>query len=432
MKRLTAILLATLTGLTLTAASDIRTYTIQPTSEKITVDGVLNEAVWQTAPLFADFASLKETKSPIPETRVRITQNDSHLLLAVECLEPAMPSLVAKVTAHDGDVWMDDAIELFLDPSGKRDSFVQIIANANGTVMDGFVAGPKSPIDKSWESGAVAKTSRQPDRWFLEMAIPFANLPLGEPGCDWCLHVARERVAGERMYLTSLHGPVTSFHQSEFFDVLRGVKPTNSLIHVVDVGYGECLPGLNTAFLTLRSLAKDNVLCTVTTDWPDAPAKSVSLSLPPGAEERVNLPWNCRQTQGEEVRLNLQLEVGGAVLRRFAKIVNSVPKPLGDLPQHVFFQHANAPTIVPFHVNLASDVLTDACLNWELLDMTGKAVCSGLTAIRSRETCIRLFWTFQPEGRFVLKRTLISQKTQQPLVPSREDTISLVKTPWEE
>ena len=109
----------------------------------------------------------------------------------------------ARVLGHDDKVWIDDTIDLTLDPTGERDSYFHILWTPYpGAVFDsnyGMIADPLHPKfaqeDSSWNStGATFENGIADGKWKALARIPFATLNVKCPaaGEKWCANVGRE------------------------------------------------------------------------------------------------------------------------------------------------------------------------------------------------------------------------------------------------
>ena len=157
------------------------------TSTRPTIDGKLDEPCWQHAAQATDFVS-GTTGSPVEEqTTVWVTYDDAALYLGMRCSDTQPRSLKADAKQHDGPVWMDDSVEVFLDVNHNRRTYFQLIANAIGTTFDGV--GRQAKWDCHW----TAKTSVRDDCWLVEMCIPFKSLAVSapKPGDIWGVNFTR-------------------------------------------------------------------------------------------------------------------------------------------------------------------------------------------------------------------------------------------------
>ena len=188
------------------------------------VDGVLDDAVWKTAAVFTDFKS-PDGGAPKGKARLLVAQDDKTLYVAVECFEDekTLKSLVADVTEHDGTgIWQDDDVEVFLDPTGKAESYYQIIVNSKGVAWDAFHASAGNP-DTGWSPKYACAVKVGKESWVVEMALPRSIFDQTRTVSDkWVFQCLNVRQAGEPEELQ--FAPVDgSSHQPEQFGKLVGV-----------------------------------------------------------------------------------------------------------------------------------------------------------------------------------------------------------------
>ena len=63
------------------------------------------------------------------------TEND--LCIRFRCGEPRMSEIVAqKRKADDPEIWKDNSVEIFLNPSGDRKTYYQLMVNSEGSLSD--------------------------------------------------------------------------------------------------------------------------------------------------------------------------------------------------------------------------------------------------------------------------------------------------------
>jgi hypothetical protein len=167
-----------------------------------TLDGKIDPEVWGAKPTLTGFFD-EDTAKPVPknvQTQVWLLYDTDKLYVAAKMLEPQMSELMADVTEHDGNVWNDDDLEVFLDPGKKKDpaTYYQLVVNAVGTVTDQQGA-PDVSGDIAWDCKDCAiKTAKGADFWVVEMAIPFKALGVTKPvaGTRWGANFCHDRKAG--------------------------------------------------------------------------------------------------------------------------------------------------------------------------------------------------------------------------------------------
>jgi hypothetical protein len=190
------------------------------------IDGKLDEEAWKEAATAGDFR-MNFGERPEGKAKLYVARDDTTLYIAVECFEDAnaLKQLKAAVHKHDGEgIWGDDEVELFIDPTGKRASYYQIIVNAKGVTWDAYHRAPQD-YEREWEPKYEVKTAVGADRWTLEMAIPFAAFDRSEAAAaEWAFNAARMRAAaGEFIYWSSVFKD--SAHTPEKFGRLTNMPP---------------------------------------------------------------------------------------------------------------------------------------------------------------------------------------------------------------
>jgi hypothetical protein len=116
---------------------------------------------------------------------VLLGRDAERLYIGVTCGEQPNPN--ARQRAHDGEVYADDCVELFLQPPGG-DAYYHFGVNAVGSTMEARCA-PAEQV--GWNGAWEAKAGRTADGWVVEVAIPFAALGAKAEGF-WRMNFGRE------------------------------------------------------------------------------------------------------------------------------------------------------------------------------------------------------------------------------------------------
>lgn len=154
------------------------------------IDGEPADGCWLRAMAATDFSVLGSggSERALRQTTVRAAWDARALYLHAVCLEPDPPSITAAVAVRDGEVWMEDAIEVFLQPDTATVDVVHFVFNAHGVVYDERNGTP------SFDAAVTAAAAIGDRAWHLEVAIPWAELRVRppEPGAAWGFNVSRE------------------------------------------------------------------------------------------------------------------------------------------------------------------------------------------------------------------------------------------------
>ena len=151
-----------------------------------TVDGKLADPCWAAAPPMLLDRTLDGNARAAVRTEVRAVRDAKHLYVAFRCAEPALGKLRAQRRRHDGEIWSDDSIEMFL---GAGAGYHHFGVNALGSTYDG------RRKDGSWNSGFTAAVGRGEKEWTAELAIPLARLASEGKAERWIANFNRNRYA---------------------------------------------------------------------------------------------------------------------------------------------------------------------------------------------------------------------------------------------
>jgi hypothetical protein len=159
-----------------------------------TIDGQLDDACWRDKTSYSGFVESTIGTTASADSNFRVIYDDRSLYLAIELTEPAIDQLVGKTRRFDdSDIWKDDCVEVFLQPSPAQSLYYHLTINPYSARRDG--AGFDGNVDIPWS----ATSSIGQGRWTIEVEVPFTSLGLKAPqsGTVMRLNVCRERQAGK-------------------------------------------------------------------------------------------------------------------------------------------------------------------------------------------------------------------------------------------
>ena len=122
----------------------------------------------------------KYKKGELVSTAVTFAYENDELHVRYVCEEPYMDKLVAAKREYDDyEVWKDNSVELFFNPSGDRKVTYQFVVNSEGSLTDwkSISTGSKTQGDISWKSNARCKITKEEKQWIAELFIPLSNFP---------------------------------------------------------------------------------------------------------------------------------------------------------------------------------------------------------------------------------------------------------------
>jgi len=144
----------------------------------IKLDGVLDEAAWQTAPLADHFIEYRP-KPGRPErlpTEVRVLYDDAAIYVGAKLMEPSQDSIRRELTQRDY-ARNTDMFALFLDPYRDHLNGYGFFVLSTGVQMDSRIS-PAVGEDNSWNAVWESRVAPLPGGrgWSVEMRIPYSAI----------------------------------------------------------------------------------------------------------------------------------------------------------------------------------------------------------------------------------------------------------------
>lgn len=173
-------------------------------ADTITVDGGLDEAVWQRAAPATDFKQ-RDPRPGAPateRTEVRVLIDANRIILGVMCFDSEPDKMLGNQMQRDQPFFGDDrflwGFDTYLD--GRTGYFFEI--NPAGAMGDGLVTGPGggggggggqfgAGMNKSWDGIWLARVKKTDQGWSAEVEIPFRTLNLNPNTDQWGVNFQR-------------------------------------------------------------------------------------------------------------------------------------------------------------------------------------------------------------------------------------------------
>ena len=169
------------------------------------IDGRLNDSVWDQAPTIADFFQREpvEGAPPTEQTQVRILFDDDYLYFALRCFDSEAARLVANQMRRDADLDENDNIQIILDPYNDRRGGFYFSTNPLGARQDLLLTDEGRTRNQAWDSVWQSRTRIDSLGWSAEVAIPFDQVRY--PDSDqavWGINIGRAiRRKNEEVFL---------------------------------------------------------------------------------------------------------------------------------------------------------------------------------------------------------------------------------------
>ena len=159
------------------AASGARVYEIPRAGSEIAIDGVLDEAAWETAlEVRLEYETRPGENTPPPvETECLVTYDEDHFYAAFRAYDPEPGSIRAHLQDRD-TIFNDDMVGIKLDPFNDERRAFQFFVNPLGVQFDSLQDDVADDEDHSWDV-IWRSLGRITDEGFVvEIAVPFHQL----------------------------------------------------------------------------------------------------------------------------------------------------------------------------------------------------------------------------------------------------------------
>jgi hypothetical protein len=176
-----------------------RVVRIQKSSEPVKVDGIADEPIWAGAEVLSNFFRQfpEDTGLATMKTEVRIAFDSRHLHIFATCYEDSPNETVLNLR-RDFALKTNDNFSVVFDPYLDGTNGFNFAVTPLGTQREALVLnGEQSFV--LWDNRWFSAVKRYPDRYVVEMSIPFTTLRY-TPGLDhWKINFSRTDVSANEI-----------------------------------------------------------------------------------------------------------------------------------------------------------------------------------------------------------------------------------------
>ena len=147
------------------------------------IDGDLFEKAWSKSVALSPFYQADALTPPNEQTQGFLLWDEQYLYIGARLYDSQMKGLQITQINPDSPVWLDDTLEIIVDPNPKTPTYHHFIINPIGTVFDqhieadyaldsDFEIAYERIAKPAWDSRAQVKTQITPTFWSVEVALP--------------------------------------------------------------------------------------------------------------------------------------------------------------------------------------------------------------------------------------------------------------------
>jgi hypothetical protein len=162
------------------------------TAEAITVDGLLDEKSWQLSEPAENFTRVTpvDTGMAVAQTYVVVTYDKSNVYIGAVCYDPTPGKRPVESLRRDFEFNKNDNFRVHIDTYNNLTNGFVFGTSAAGAQCDGVINnGTVSSF--TWDIKWKSAVRSYPDRWVVEMAIPFRSLRYFGGVNEWGINFGR-------------------------------------------------------------------------------------------------------------------------------------------------------------------------------------------------------------------------------------------------
>ena len=150
------------------------------TAKAPTIDGLLDDAAWATAPSSTAFTQKfpAEGTAPSERTTLRVLYDDDAVYVAIDCDQTISP-IVARMARRDREV-ESDSVSIDIDSRALGKTAFEFTVTAAGVLRDGIRSNDAvengNRYTPAWDENWDARTHVRADGWSAELRIPLRIL----------------------------------------------------------------------------------------------------------------------------------------------------------------------------------------------------------------------------------------------------------------
>lgn len=166
---------------------------IKETTEKITIDGVLDEMIWENAAVAKDFFMITpvDTGKATQFSEARICFDDENIYLSIIFFNNSTQGkYVVESLKRDFSFGKNDNFLVAIDPFNNQNTGFAFGLNAYGAQWDGTMYNGRN-VDLNWDTKWYSEVNFDEEKWVCEIAIPFKSIRYNETISEWGINFSR-------------------------------------------------------------------------------------------------------------------------------------------------------------------------------------------------------------------------------------------------
>ena len=168
---------------------------IRKTNLPVTIDGIIDDEVWQLTDVAKDFFMVlpEDNVKANEQSEIRMCYDDKNIYLAGIFYNSVPGEYYVESLRRDFSFDKNDNFLLFIDPFNNLTTGFSFGASAAGAQWDGTMNNG-GKVDLNWDSKWISEVKQDKDKWEVEMAIPFKSIRYKKGVKEWGINFGRLRL----------------------------------------------------------------------------------------------------------------------------------------------------------------------------------------------------------------------------------------------
>ncbi|MCC6446065.1 MAG: carbohydrate binding family 9 domain-containing protein [Armatimonadetes bacterium] len=178
------------------------------------LDGKLDDACWKQAAAATGFVFSRLGVPATETTEAFLCQAKGQLYIAFRCLDSQPEDIRAYQKFRDGQMELDDYVEVLLDTTNRRTGFSSFQVNPLGTQRDQMEGGTATKVQfkGDWKASAAMNG----EGWCAEISIPYSVLRYSNGTREFGVNLRRRQQRLQEDYYWVDIGPTRNFMPDKF------------------------------------------------------------------------------------------------------------------------------------------------------------------------------------------------------------------------
>lgn len=186
------------TSLSAFAQINVPSFEIHPSTQKILLDGILNEDVWKNCQSCSNFCQTfpYDTGTAKSRTIVRILYDEHAIYVSAECYDSLLEKpFVVSSLKRDFSIVTSDGFVVTIDPFDDQTNGFSFGVTPQGAQREGAIeSGGGFGVTTAWDNRWYSAVNTHKDKWVVEMKIPFKSIRYTPKIPYWRINFARQNL----------------------------------------------------------------------------------------------------------------------------------------------------------------------------------------------------------------------------------------------